>query len=468
MLDSLDTLIAFVLIMLVVSLLITIAVQLVAAMLNLRGLNLLYGLKNTFALITPDIVQNPTDLASSVLKGKLVSDSFLPNWGIFKLWRHANAIRSDEAFDSLHRIALGKKSPDDECLRQNAQNLLVALGVDRQALETAAEQILNAQQGVRDFANEAKSIVQLIPDRNLRARLEVLANTASARVGSVGAEAVGAAEKALTNAAASIDSAYQKFNYWTDICQERVQQWFTMHTRIITIVFAFLFAFWLQLDSIDIFRFVSSNRAAREKLVAQSAAVLSQAEKTLADKKLLLQTASETSLPGADDKTKAALASVRVEPGDTRERLLRRVDAALPAGADKQAILRALSDKIDKTVDDARKDLSREYSDVQTDLDNTGFDLFPKYGLGRWGKNWSDGWPQHFWGVLFSVGLLSLGAPFWYNALKNLSSLRSTVAQNMAKEQEQDQKQPDKPKPPPPSLVPTPSKQSSGSNTKTP
>jgi hypothetical protein len=41
MLDSLDTLIAFVVIMLVVSLLITIAVQIAAAVFNLHGLNLL-------------------------------------------------------------------------------------------------------------------------------------------------------------------------------------------------------------------------------------------------------------------------------------------------------------------------------------------------------------------------------------------------------------------------------------------
>ena len=44
MLDSLDALIAFVLIMLVVSLLITIAVQMVSSALNLRGLNLAAGL----------------------------------------------------------------------------------------------------------------------------------------------------------------------------------------------------------------------------------------------------------------------------------------------------------------------------------------------------------------------------------------------------------------------------------------
>ena len=58
--------------------------------------------------------------------------------------------------------------------------------------------------------------------------------------------------------------------------------------------------------------------------------------------------------------------------------------------------------------------------------------------------------------MLFSVGLLSLGAPFWYNALKNLTSLKSTVAQNITKEQDQAQKQPDgnNPKPPPPTVMP--------------
>ena len=55
MLDSLDTLIAFVLIMLVVSLLITIVVQMCASTLNLRGQNLLSALENAFAAIAPSL-----------------------------------------------------------------------------------------------------------------------------------------------------------------------------------------------------------------------------------------------------------------------------------------------------------------------------------------------------------------------------------------------------------------------------
>jgi len=35
---------------------------------------------------------------------------------------------------------------------------------------------------------------------------------------------------------------------------------------------------------------------------------------------------------------------------------------------------------------------------------------------------------RNFLGILLTAAFLSLGAPFWYNALKNLSNLRSTVA----------------------------------------
>src|SRR6266436_4081344 len=147
MLDSLDTLIAFVLIMLVVSLLITIVVQICAAVLNLRGLNLLVGLKNTFAVIVPDNTQNKTlsrysvvnrannkqrkKLAKYLLKGRLLSDSVLPWW--LTIWRHASAIRPEELFDAIDRIAIGKEPASDE-LKENARKLLVGLGVTEKTI----------------------------------------------------------------------------------------------------------------------------------------------------------------------------------------------------------------------------------------------------------------------------------------------------------------------------------------------
>jgi len=46
---------------------------------------------------------------------------------------------------------------------------------------------------------------------------------------------------------------------------------------------------------------------------------------------------------------------------------------------------------------------------------------------------WAPTW-QHFWGTLASAALLSLGAPFWFNLLKDLSNLRPTLAKKQAQE----------------------------------
>jgi hypothetical protein len=453
MLDSLDTLIAFVLIMLVVSLLITIAVQMVASLLNLRGLNLLNGLSNTFNLIAPDVVQDTKELARCVLKGRLLSDSFLPDWPIIRWWRHTSAIRPDEIFDSIHRIAIAKKLPDDENLRENAQGLLVALGVDRQVLKDAADEILGAQKTVQGFADAANKAIQAVSDAKVRDQVQGVLNAATAKVGTYEAQAVAVAEKAVTEAATSIDAVYQKFQYWTEICQERVQQWFTMHTRVITIIFAFIFAFGLQLDTVEIFKLVSSNKAVRDQLVAQAGAVQAQASRVLGDSSTVLKDALKAwSAKQTDPAIATSLAGIEVKDTDTRESVRANVTKVLGG--------KSTVDDFDTIVNaTATHRLEQQASDfkiVKADFEKTGFDLFPKDNQFRWGKTWCDGFRAHLAGMLFSVGLLSLGAPFWYNALKNLTSLKSTVAQNITKEQDQAQKQPDgdNPKPPPPTVMP--------------
>ena len=61
----------------------------------------------------------------------------------------------------------------------------------------------------------------------------------------------------------------------------------------------------------------------------------------------------------------------------------------------------------------------------------------------------------HRLGILASALLLSLGAPFWFNILKSLSSLRSSVASNISEEKKADQKsgKADKPSNPPPGVM---------------
>ena len=405
MLDSLDTLISFVLIMLVVSLLITIAVQMAASLLNLRGLNLAYGLKRTFTVIVPDSDENAKKLVDFILKGQFLSDSFLPDWRVLKPWRHATAIRPEEVFDAIQRIAIGKESVDTT-LVNTAKNLLIALGVDKQSLEDATNDITNGR--------AAKTLVT----------------------------AYAAARQKLNAAKESIDKAYQKLQDWTCIAQERAQQWLTMHTRIITVIFAFFFAFWLQIDTVEIFKLVSSSKAVRDKLIAQAGTVEAQAARVLVDSNVLRDALNGWSEQETDPTIKQALSSIDVATTDTREAVQQKVTNAL----DGKKPIKNFNAMVTAAAKKQAEGLSAELGVIKTDLDKTGFQLSPDGERGRWGKgvgsHWWSGSQGHRWGILFSVALLSLGAPFWYHTLKDVMSLRSKVAENISDEQKKQTQKP--------------------------
>ena len=459
MLDSLDTLIAFVLIMLVVSLLITIVVQMFSALFNLRGLNLAQGLKRTFAVIDPDSDQDAKELANFVLKGRFLSDSFLPNWGIFKLWRHAEAIRANEVFDAIQRIAIGKEPVDerlwkesqrskpgknpvrqDSNLREYARKLLIALGVDEEAIKKAEEEIKTAQESTNQLTDAANAVLaKLSPDD--RANVQDAFNKITGRLEAAGKSVA----SQIAGAAKTIDAAYQKFEYWNCISQERAQQWLTMHTRVLTIIFAIIAAFALQLDTVEILKLVSSNKSVRDKLVAQAGAVEAQAAKVLGDSSTVLREALKSwNEKETDPEVKSAIAGIDVKDTDTREEVRDKVIKALSGKTPKESFDSIVNDTAIQRLDKQ----AGNFRIVKADFDKTGFELLPTKALDRWEEGrWN--WKGHYWGMLFSAAFLSLGAPFWYNLLKNLSSLRSTVAQNISNEQKQEQADGTSSKPPP-------------------
>jgi hypothetical protein len=441
MLDSIDTLIAFVTIMLVVSMLITIAVQMLAAALNLRGINLGKGLVNTFNTILPGFEDQAKGFADRILGGRLLSDTGASIFG-----RRATAVRPQEVFDSMLRIATGRREATAE-LRKNARRILQGLGM-REAVLNAAEaqvaaatgigqQLTGTVQQMSDAANTA--IAQLPADQQTQAREAIAAIS----------DRLNGYEVAATRDAAAfaqaVDIAYKKFHYWFDVSQERAQQWFSSHTRWFTIIFAIVFAFWLQLDTIEIFKLVSSNRAVRDALVAQSGLVTKQAVSLLGDKQSVLQQALATWRNGLPDDAKKAVAAEVAAPTDSRGVLREKIQKKLLAAGASNAneLLADLDNTIDTTVQESLGESTRQYTEVSRDLgEKSGFAIFPPNGKGRWGEKWGDDARSHIWGMIFSAALLSLGAPFWYNALKNLASLRSKVAENISTEEAGDKAPP--------------------------
>ena len=438
MLDSIDTLIAFGLIMAVVSLLITILVQTVSALLNLRGQNLSRGLTETFTTIAPATFKTLSakeaeagkkvaqELANHLLKVPQLSDQA-------GLWKMATAVRPQEVFATLAKIA---KEEGGGNFAANSKNLLKELGFYGVAdsAEQANKALANAEKALR--ASGAPESAALATE---------LAATRNFIVSTI--------EAGVKDAAQTTAAAWEKFRFWFESTQDRAQQWFATQMRIWTIVFSIIAAFFFQLDTVEIYKNVSSNRTMREKLVASAGAFTTDAEKVLADSSTILQETFQDWLSSISDANlKQSLVKLTPASADTRSSYLARLHETL--APDHNDLEDSFVTKLNSHVEDRLKQETGDFNRVRAVLEDTGFQLLP-VSFNRWppsaiAQKASNGfWDNvrsgcsiygygiwtHLIGILISAALLSLGAPFWFNILKSLVNLRSLVADNISKEQ---------------------------------
>jgi hypothetical protein len=154
---------------------------------------------------------------------------------------------------------------------------------------------------------------------------------------------------------------------------DRVHQRFTLQMRIWTIVFSLAFSLIYHLDAIRIYSQISNDPALQASLTSVSNDLMK--------------------------KYTAAATQASTAAGSN-------TDSAANQGQDPATIAKA-------------------YKDVQSDLANAKLQLLDVP------ENWWD-WKSlglnGFLRLLATAGLLSLGAPFWYNSLKGLANLRSQVA----------------------------------------
>jgi len=176
-----------------------------------------------------------------------------------------------------------------------------------------------------------------------------------------------------TRAIGQLESAFNS-------TMDRVRQRFTLQMRIWTIIFSLAFALVYQLDAFRIYTQLSTDPALRASLSNVS----------------------------TDLMKKYTEVTVQTQPGAVS------------------------ADQAQKNLDDYTKKLAATYKDVRGQFAESKLALFElpssladwKKGLGGWGG---------LLRLLATAALLSLGAPFWYNTLKGLVSLRSQVADSSKK-----------------------------------
>jgi hypothetical protein len=263
----------------------------------------------------------------------------------------------------------------------------------------------------------------------------------------------------LTQMGNSVQQSVGKVEAWFDMVMKRVSQRFTMQIRIWTVVFAFLLAFGIHLDSFDIFNQLLGNPVLRQKLVDQSEAMLKEADAVLGSPTAGSQSTELTVSPKVlDDQMKELIDKDLDKNKEATPGLL----GTRPKFNNVTEAETWLQNNLKPEVNQDRKnELSAKYrgrvisglraeaKNISDLFQNAGLKLLPE-ALPRWEKNKGLGvflsdwiaylWPdskRNLFGILVSAGLLSLGAPFWYNTLKTLSNLRPMVATKQEKQKQE-------------------------------
>ena len=221
-------------------------------------------------------------------------------------------------------------------------------------------------------------------------------------------------------------------NNWFDNIMDRVAQSFVGQTRIWTIIFSLIIAFTLHLDVFKLFEQISNDPELRASLVASSGAILNQADVVMGESSVIPAVYSTTILQLKEVDTRTAglglphkFASREEGENSIREQL----------GDNEQvdSVINHYRDLVDSNLSNSIERLKDRATSIIDDLNKSKLRLIPDPYPGL---NYSFG-SKHFWGVLVMAAFLSLGAPFWFKALKTMSALRPILAEKEEKERKE-------------------------------
>ena len=401
MLEQVDITIGFSVVMLLLSLLITVVVQAIAALLDLRGRNLVWGIMKVLHQVDPQFEQTVTkdwNEAKSTV-GKKIAEAVAAHPSIKHSWLgRATAIRQDELIRILQDLA--KRPPAD---------------LEATALKT-----------LQDWAaNTVPNPVALAAANAILAKIEASIPEHAADVKRVIDQVVGAGTR-----------LEEGVSQWFNSLMDRSSDKFAQLTRVFTVIIAAVLAFGLDIDSADIFKQISGSSEIRAKLAGIADQTLKKADEVMNDVKT-----GKAALATFRDQHKAdPIAAKLTDPlpdlatcADAQRWLTTQSDGKTPA------------DFSDICHKEAAKTLERaddSYGALRASLDNTGLHIVSQHFpspltiCNAWGfymHEYSSG--RQFLGVLATALLLSLGAPFWYNALRQLGSLKPAVAQKIDNDQ---------------------------------
>lgn len=238
-----------------------------------------------------------------------------------------------------------------------------------------------------------------------------------------------AAHEAVARAVNAGDALAANVNDWFDTVMSRASDRFTLLTRYWTVAISLLLVLYMGVDAAHIYTTLKKDDALRAAWVAQVPALVADAEKMLGEKTLSEKRCARLAQRALEQRVAAA---------DTNDAVDKAINAALPKPPaepinsldDGRALLKQAGqgEQLD-AFDAAYHGLAKEcFGEALAELKKRSESLekvdpllVESSGL------------QNLPGMLLAWVLLSLGAPFWFNMLKSLSSLRPLIAERSDK-----------------------------------
>lgn len=403
MLEHFDTVLSFAVVMLLLSLLVTTLVQMLIAASGLRGRVLKMGLERLLVQISPDLKTHATRIADAVLCHPAIRST---------AGRHATSIRKEELIQLLNDIA------------RDTSPVLASAGAPP---GTATGKVKANAEAAQAAKSALRSVLSVIQDDEFSKAAGELKDQLTKRFPAAEERVTKLAEGLLRQGgqvAAGIGS-------WFDLVMDRTTERFLLWTRLITVLVALVLSLCLHVDSLSIIRQLAANPELRAKLVQAADVTLKKAEGTFAltaEEKALATATIESVRAGLSNSPPAQLITNVPANLLTREAGRDWLAATLAGSTDREVILADYDKRFETNSLAWLSDLSESARDLDQTLRDPELVIIPSPTPGF------DAYltkPGHFLGTLMTVFFLSLGAPFWYNALRQLANLRPAVAQKI-------------------------------------
>ena len=403
MLQLMDTAIAFAVVMLLLSLLITAVVQAVSALLDLRGKILQKHIEMLLRQVSPGFRDTFTKLQQKGEAEEKNPDSGTP------------------------------AKPNGKTLA----SVIAAAVVYHPALAQGARKVTT-------FTTRAKAVTA----SELVAVLKDLASTEA------DPPLDATLQKVLKEKLLTVEDGIKK---WFDTIMSRSSDLFVKQTRVITIIAAVVVAFVFHIDAGRIIHELYTNAEIRNSFVKMADDATARADKVLENEKRgwkaverlrLEEEAKANSKEGKESDTdrnvherSAKLLAGAPESLNNCSQADTWLAAQLSANTDKdkdkdKELQESLKRTCDKVTTEALGDAGKQIQEISNELKHSDLTIMSIDGT-YWG---SYSRPYHLLGILSAMALLSFGAPFWFNTLRQLSNLKPTLATNIAKQEEDEKK----------------------------